>query len=60
MYGFHIQTLEIRKKTHSGSLVPLWLLTGEQGKAWETTEISVSLQKQDQVWIEYYKCQLML
>ena len=49
MYGFHIRTLLIAKKTHSGSIVPLWLLTGEQGKVWQKAEVSVILQKQDQV-----------
>ncbi|NPA72031.1 MAG: hypothetical protein GXO35_04305 [Gammaproteobacteria bacterium] len=49
MYGFHIRTLQIAKKTADGSIVPLWLQAGEQGKRWLTSSLYVNLRQDDQV-----------
>jgi len=49
MNGFHINTLQVVKRTTSGELVNLWEKKGHQGPQWLAGQVTVDLHSSDQV-----------
>lgn len=51
MYGFHINTLQLLKKTTSGGNSQLWQRSKEQGNKWFHAAVEIDLDEGDQVSI---------
>ncbi|KAK2188834.1 hypothetical protein NP493_122g04004 [Ridgeia piscesae] len=49
MFGYHINELQLAKRSSSGHLAKVWSMVGEKGNRWLSAEVNVELTSSDQV-----------
>ena len=49
MFGFHINELQLAKRSSSGHIAKVWSMVGEKGNRWLSAEVNVELTSSDQV-----------
>ena len=49
MFGFHINELQLAKRSSSGHISKVWSMVGEKGNRWLSAAINVELTSSDQV-----------